>query len=153
MVSNPEKELRFTRSQQARNFALLGAILMGIVFTFLATAIFGINPPVELWHTIPPSLLAGGAFWLAHYCNRHAFLILSPVGIEFFPLIKPSKNFQLWQWQEFHLAEIRDRNLYLHFDSEKTAGAVVSLTPLAPHALALLTTAIEGRMSERKPKN
>lgn len=149
MVSNPEKELRFTRSGQARNFALFGAVSMGVAVTFFATAVFGSRPPVNLLAVIPPLLLAGGFFWLAYYCNRHAFIILSPVGIEFFPLIKPASNFQVWQWQEFHHGEIRERKLFLHFNAEETGGAVLSLAPLTSQARQLLTTAVDGRMAER----
>lgn len=150
MVANPEKELRFTRSRQARNFAILGAVLMGVAATFLATALFGSRPPVTIPAAIPPFLLALGSFWFAYYCNRHAFIILSPVGIEFFPLLKPARNYQVWQWQEFHHAEVQAGKLCLHYDADETGGAIVSLAPLSSQAHQLFAAAIAGRMAERQ---
>ena len=149
MVSNPEKEIRFTRSAQARNFAFLGASLVGIGATLIATATLGKGAPVSAQSGIPFLLLAAGAFWLSYHCARHAFLILSPVGIEFFPFFKPSKNFQLWTWSEFHHAEVIGKTFYLHFNEEETGGAVISLAPMTEKARVLLDVAIEGRMDER----
>ncbi len=151
MVSDPEKEIRFTRSAQARTFALVGAFLIGIAITLLATAIFGVRAPVHPLSALPPLLLAIGAFWLAVHCARHAFLILSPVGIEFFPFFRPSKHFRVWTWPDFHHANIREKKLYLHFNIEETGGAVISLSPLAAKSRSLLETAINGRMKERFP--
>lgn len=150
MVANPEKEIRFTRSGQARLFALLGAIALGCAFTFVAPLLYGHRSPVHWAWTAPPLLLAGGFFWLSFYCGRHAFLILSPVGIEFFPLIRPSANFRLWSWAEFHEAEVRQNQFYLHLNAEKTSGAVISLAPMTINGRSLFTRAIEGRMEERR---
>lgn len=149
MVSNPEKEIRFTRSQQARNYAVLGAILISVAATLLATVIWGKGSSVHPLAAVPFLLLAAGVFWLSFHCARHAFIILSPVGIEFFPFVKPSQNFRVWAWSEFHHAEIIGSQLYLHFNSEETGGAVISLRPLAARSRELLDVAIEGRMDER----
>ena len=153
MVANPEKEIRFTRSGQARLFAILGAISLGAAFTFIAPALYGHDSPVHALWTIPPLLIAGGLFWLAFHCGRHAFMILSPVGIELFPLIRPTQNYRLWSWAEFHHAEIKAKRLYLHHDELKQSGAVISLAPLTASSLALFTRAIEGRMKERENSN
>lgn len=149
MVSNPEKEIRFTRSAQARNFAILGAILMAVTATLFATATFGKGSPIHPLLPLPFLLLAVGAFWLSFHCARHAFIILSPVGIEFFPFFKPSKSFRLWAWSEFHHAEILGKRFFLHFNEEETGGAVISLAPMAEKSRELLDVAIEGRMDER----
>lgn len=149
MLTNPEKEIRFTRTSQARSFAILAAFLIAIAVTLFATAFFGVGSPVHPVAPLPFLLLAGGAFWLSFHCAKHAFLILSPVGIEFFPFIKPSQNFRLWSWSEFHHAEIIGTKLYLHFNEEETGGAVISLTPMVASARKLLDVAIEGRMDER----
>ena len=149
MVSKPEKEIRFTRSGQARNFALLGAFFIAIMVTLIATAFEGVGPPVSKIAFLPFLLLAVGTFWLAYRCAKHAFLILSPVGIEFFPFFKPAQNFQLWNWSEFHHAEVIGKRLYLHFNEEETGGAVISLAPLNDQSRKLIDVAIEGRMDER----
>lgn len=149
MLSNPEKEIRFTRSGQARTFAILGAFLIAVSVTLFATAYFGTGSPVHPLLPFPFLLLAGGFFWLSFHCVKHAFIILSPVGIEFFPFIKPTKNFRLWSWSEFHHAEIIGKNLYLHFNEKETGGAIISLSPMVESSLKLLDVAIEGRMDER----
>lgn len=149
MVSNPEKEVRFTRSQQAIHFAILGAILVSIAATLFATGVWGLQAPVHPLAALPFLLLAGGVFWLSFHCARHAFLILSPVGIEFFPFFKPSTNFRVWAWSDFHHAEVIGKRLYLHFNEEETGGAVLSLSPLSSRSRNLLEIAIEGRMDER----
>ena len=150
MVSNPEKEIRFTRSGQARTFALVGAVFIAIAATLFATAIFGIDSPIHPLVPFPFFLLpAAGAFWLSYRCIKHAFIILSPVGIEFFPFFKPSQSFRLWSWSEFHHAEVVGKKFFLHFNKEETGGAVISLSPMTESARKLLDIAIEGRMDER----
>lgn len=149
MVSKPEKEIRFTRSAQAQSFALFGAILIGLSATLWATAFKGVPPPIPKWAFPIPLPLAAGLFYLAWRCAKHAFLILSPVGIEFFPFFKPSQNFQLWNWSEFHHAEVIGKRLLLHFNEEETGGAVISLSPISEKSRQLLDRAIEGRMVEK----
>ncbi|MGJ8723328.1 MAG: hypothetical protein ACSHYB_02130 [Roseibacillus sp.] len=149
MVSNPEKEIRFTRSGQARTFAIVGAIFVAIAATLFFTAVIGTGSPIHPLYPLPFLLPAAGAFWLSFRCAKHAFIILSPVGIEFFPFFKPSQNFRLWSWSEFHHAEVIGKNFYLHFNEEETGGAVISLSPMAENARQLLDVAIEGRMDER----
>lgn len=152
MVSNPEKEIRFTRSSQARSFAVAGAVLIGVAATLFATARWGKGSPIRYWHMAPALLMAGASFWLSYRCAKHAFLILSPVGIEFFPFYKPAQNFRLWSWAEFHHAEVIGKRLLLHFNEEETGGAVISLSPMLERSCQLLDLAIEGRMDERFPE-
>ena len=146
MVAKPEKEIRFTRSAQAQTFALVGAILVGLSATLWATAFKGIASPIPKWVFPLPLPFAALTFWLGYRCAKHAFLILSPVGIEFFPLIRPVQNFQVWNWSEFHHAEVIGKRLFLHFNEEETGGAVISLNPITEKSRHLLDAAIEGRM-------
>ncbi|MEM9080534.1 MAG: hypothetical protein AAGC74_07585 [Verrucomicrobiota bacterium] len=153
MVAQPEKELRFTRSTQARQFAVLGAILIGIAVTLFATAIlvfFGYEPPVALWSPLIPLLPAIALFCLSFHCAKHAYLILSPIGVEIFPFFKPSENFRMIPWPEIAFAEIKDNTLILHRDTGKTSGVIISLSPLDPARRQLLKKAIDGRMAERE---
>lgn len=152
MVAHPEKELRFTRAQQGRNFFILGSVLASTAVTFFATSAtvwFGGEPPFGIAWSLIPLAFCLLAFWLATHCTRKAFLILSPVGIEFFPFFSPIKNFQLWNWQTLASAEMSDEKLTLHFNQERTAGAVISLRPMNEKSRSLLKSAIEGRMAER----
>ncbi|MGJ8633390.1 MAG: hypothetical protein ACSHX7_05670 [Luteolibacter sp.] len=151
MVSEPQKELRFTRSGQAVLFFLLGSVLIGVGVTILATGIYrDINP--ELPHPAWALLcfwLAGCALWLAWHLAKHAYLILTPLGLEIFPFFKPAQGMKLVTWQEILAAEVDEREkwLTLHFNEEKTAGMHLSLSPVRRKLRPLLAKAVLGRVA------
>jgi hypothetical protein len=149
MVAEPQKELRFTRSGQAVVFCIMGAVFAGIGVTLAATGYYRhINPAVPHpgW-AVPCFLLAGVAFWLAMHLAKHAYLILTPMGLEIFPFFRPSKGMQLVLWQEIDAAELDDgfTRLTLHFNAERTAGMHLSLRPVRSKLRGLLAKAIQGR--------
>ncbi len=149
MVSEPQKELRFTRSGQAVKFCVLGAVLVGIGVTLVATGIYReINPelPHPLW-AVPCFIVAAASFWLAVHLAKHAYLILTPMGLEIFPFFRPSKGMQMVMWQEISAAELDAgvTRLTLHFNAEKTAGMHLSLRPVRRSLRKLLAKAITGR--------
>lgn len=150
-VQSPEKELRFTRSAQAVIFWLLAAVLVAGAVTLLASAIYrDINPflPHPLWALLPLAL-AAASIRMALRMTRHAYLILTPLGLEIFPLFRPDKGMRLVLWQEIHDAEM-DRKLTrltLHHDAEKTSGIHLSLAPIRKDRRALLAKAMAGRVS------
>ena len=153
MVSVPEKELRVTRSGQAVGFGVLGAILIGAAVTLVATGVYRyINPelPHPLW-ALPCLLMAVGCFWLTRHLAKHAYLILTPLGLEVFPFFFPSKNLQLVLWQEIVAAEISEDEkwLTLHFNEEKSSGLHLSLKPIDRKFRSLLAKAVLGRVSRR----
>ena len=78
-------------------------------------------------------------------CTRHAYLILSPIGVEIFPLFRPETGMQLIAWAQIDSAEIDAGRLTLHYNPEKTAGLHLSLRPIARPQRDLLTKAIQGR--------
>jgi hypothetical protein len=153
MVSEPEKELRFTRSGQAVGFGVLGAVLIGAAVTLVATGAYRhINPelPHPLW-ALPCIVLALGCFWLTGHLARYAYVILTPLGLEIFPFFLPSKNLRLVLWQEIIVAEISDDKkwLSLHFNEEKSSGLHLSLKPIDRKFRSLLAKAVLGRVSRR----
>ncbi len=148
-VQSPEKELRFTRSGQAVIFWLLSAVCVVAAVTLWATGLYRhVNPslPHPLWGLAPlaPALLSG---WLATHLTRHAYLILTPLGIEIFPFFRPSRGMHLVTWQEVAVAEVDDARgmLTLHFNPEKTSGIHLSLKPVRPELRQLLVRALVGR--------
>lgn len=148
-VQSPEKELRFTRSGQAIHFSLLSAVCTAMAVTLVATSLYrGVNPelPHPGWALLPASL-AGGAAWLAVRLTRHAYLILSPLGIEIFPFYRPMTEMQLVVWQEVDAAEVNAAmtRLTLHRDAEKTSGIHLSLRPIRKDRRELLAKAVIGR--------
>jgi hypothetical protein len=153
MVSEPEKELRFTRSGQAVGFGVLGAVLIGLAVTLVAIGSYrDIDPklPHPLW-SMPCIAAALWCFWLTKHLAKHAYVILTPLGLEIFPLISPTKNMRLVLWQEIVSAEISkdEKWLTLHFNDEKSSGLHLSLKPIDRKFRSLLAKAVLGRVSRR----
>lgn len=149
-VAEPHKELRFTRSSQARMFFLLASALVTVAIFLVAGAF---TPGLDLppWWALLPLLPAAPLFVLAYRCIRHAYLILTPLGVEIFPFFNPRKNLQVLYWSEIDHAEVSDdqRTLTIHFNAERSSGVNATLTPIAASRRPLLVRAIEGRMAQR----
>lgn len=150
-IQAPEKELRFTRSGQAIWFWMGSAVSAAIAVTMLATAIYrDTNPdlPHPLWAILPFSISFGLGRW-AMGLTRHAYLILTPLGIEIFPFFRPAAGMQLVMWQELDHAEVDEnfRRLTLHRDAAETSGIHLSLAPISRAHRTLLAKAVIGRLS------
>jgi hypothetical protein len=148
-VQSPEKELRFTRSGQAALFWLLSAMFTAVAVTLAATSIYrDVNPqlPHPAW-ALAPLALALLTARLAVSLTRHAYLILTPLGIEIFPFFRPSEGMRLVVWQEVDTAEVNDEltRLTLHHDAAKGSGIHLSLKPIRKDRRALLAKAVVGR--------
>ncbi|MFC4994937.1 hypothetical protein [Rubritalea tangerina] len=149
-VAESHKELRFTRARQAAQFFLLSAffLILAIGSAVALFASWGPDDP-DYYRTLPycliPILPALLLLRLAHHCIRHAYLILTPMGVEVFPFFKPQQNLQVFFWAEIHEATITPNTLTLHTDAEHTSGAVITLKPLTPQQISLLQHAIEAR--------
>lgn len=150
-LQNPEKELRFTRARQALVFWLLAAVMLAAALTLLATSMYrDINPylPHPLWAMLPVAV-AGVALKLAVFMTRHAYVILTPLGIEIFPLFKPEKGMQMVFWQEIDSMEVDDamNQLTLHHNPENTSGIHLTLRPIARDVRPLLIRAVRHRVA------
>lgn len=150
-IKSPEKELRFTRSGQAAVFWLVSAVLATIAITMFVTSIYrDVNPrlPHSGWAMLP-LVMAGLCARVAVKLTRHAYLILTPIGIEIFPFFRPSQKMHLVLWQELNHAEVDDKitRLTLHHDQEKTSGIHLSLSPIRADRRTLLAKAVLGRLS------
>ena len=148
-VQSPEKELRFTRSGQAALFWLLSAVCAAVAVTLLATSIYrATNPelPHPAWALLPLGLAVIAAR-LAVGLTRHAYLILTPLGIEIFPFFRPAKGMKLVVWQEVDEAEVNAQMtlLTLHHDAAKSSGIHLSLKPIRKDRRDLLAKAVIGR--------
>jgi lysylphosphatidylglycerol synthetase-like protein (DUF2156 family) len=148
-------ELRFTRSGQATLFWVGAAMLATAAITLLATAIYrDLNPqvPHPAWALLPLAL-AGFMTRLAIRLTRHAYLIVTPLGIEIFPFFRPAQGMRLILWQELDHAEMNAKTtrLTLHHDSGKTSGIHLSLMPIRADRRTLLAKAVFGRLSPASP--
>ena len=154
-IQAPEKELRFTRSGQAALFWVMAAVCASVGITMLATAFYrDINPalPHPAW-AAAPLLLALVMARVAIRLTRHAYLILTPLGIEIFPFFRPAAGMRLVTWQEVSHAEVdaKTSRLTLHHDPGKTSGIHLSLTPIRADRRSLLAKAVLGRLSPASP--
>jgi hypothetical protein len=150
-IQAPEKELRFTRSGQATLFWLGSAISAATAVTLLATSIYRDTNP-ELLHplwAILPFAICLGLGRLAVGLTRHAYLILTPLGVEIFPFFRPAAGMQLVMWQELDHASVDEnfRRLTLHRDAAETSGIHLSLAPISHSHRTLLAKAVIGRLS------
>ena len=150
-IQAPEKELRVTRSGQATLFWISAAVLFTVGITMLATSIYrDINPqlPHPAWAFVP----LGMALFMVRVAvglTRHAYLILTPLGIEIFPFFRAAAGMRLVLWQEVNHAEVDENltRLTLHHNSEKSSGIHLSLTPIRADRRTLLAKAVIGRVS------
>jgi hypothetical protein len=154
MIADPQKELRFTRSGQAVAFCVAGAIFCGVAATLLATAYYrDTNPelPHPAW-AAPCFVFALVAFIVARHLTKHAYLILTPMGLEVFPFFRPQTGMQVVFWQEISAAEIDpgEKLLTLHYNTEKSAGMHLSLSPVRKKLRSLLATAVIRRVQNNK---
>jgi hypothetical protein len=151
-VQSPEKELRFTRSGQAVGFWVASAVLLAAAVTLAATAVYrGVNPdlPHAGWALLPLGLALVSAR-LAAGLTCHAYLILTPLGIEIFPFFRPASGMRMVSWAEIHSAEIdAEANLLtLHHDAGRRSGIHLSLKPIRADRRDLLAKAVLGRIGE-----
>lgn len=150
-IQSPEKELRFTRSGQAIFFFIAAAVLAAVSMTLLACAAYRyLNPlvPHAAW-ALPPLAFAAFATHTAIQLTKHAYIILTPLGIEIFPFFRPAAGMRLVTWQEIHSAEVdgKMKRLTLHHDAGKTSGIHLSLSPIRADRRTLLAKAVLGRVS------
>lgn len=149
-IQSPEKELRFTRSGQAAGFWLAAATLAAAALTLAVTSFYrDINPslPHPAW-ALAPLAASIAATRLAWRLTRHAYLILTPIGIEIFPFLRPSAGMNLVVWQEIESMETdaAGKRLTLHHNAGKTSGIHLSLRPIRSDRRDLLLKAVEGRL-------
>ena len=152
-LQSPEQELRFTRAGQAAVFWLAAATMVGVAITLGASAMYRPeNPelPHPAWALVPLALAAVCAH-LGQWLARHAYLILTPLGIEIFPFFRPAKGMHLVYWHEIHAAELDPQatRLTLHHDAAKSSGIHLSLRPIPRGRRVLLTHAVMQRISQR----
>ena len=159
-VAEPEKELRFTRAAQAPIFYGVSVIFCAATMALFmfTTQDWGMGPPLLegwFWLCLPGLILTFGFFRVGMRCTRHAYLILSPLGIEIFPFVKPEKNLQIIYWSEVAGAEfsVDSQRMTLHFNEERKSGVVVSLMPIPAARRNLLERAVLGVMKKRDGSN
>ena len=155
-ITEPEKELRFTRSRQGLTFVtasilcfcLAGFIWFRVYFNYLESSQINelIIPIVVSTFFIVLAILF---FFVAVHCTRHAILILTPLGLELFPFWFPVKNFRMIYWSEMDNAFVSEDMKFMHIDCESGSKILISMSPIATDLRSYLKVAVEGRMKEK----
>jgi hypothetical protein len=151
-VRQQEKELRFTRSGQAVLFWILAAMCGMAGLTLLVTSAYrGENEalPHAAWALIPILAACGLVGWAVRL-TKHAYLILTPLGVDIFPLFRASTLMRTVWWEEIHSFDVEGHWATLHHNAERTAGVRFSLRPVAPSRRPLLIRAMESRVNDVK---
>ena len=154
-IAEPEKELRFTRAHQARVFYGLSVITFAasMAIFILATQDWGMGGPLLKgwwWLCLPGLLLCYLMLRLGLRCTRHAYIILSPLGVEIFPFFRARNNLQVIYWSQLADAEVKDGQLFLHFTAEKSSGVIASLKPIPAERRLMLEKAVVGVMKNQQ---
>lgn len=151
-VRESEKELRFTRSGQAVVFWITAAVCAAAC-VILVSVSFSRHENPRLPHpawALLPLCVSFAVARLAYRLTRHAYLILTPLGVEVFPFFRPASGMQSVFWSEIHAVDADDNRLTLHFNAEKSAGIHLSLRPVEAKRRELLVRAVRGRLGERE---
>ncbi len=151
-LAEPEKEIRFTRSAQASTFFTLAVISAALSVSSLFCIYVNWGPhhydfKENWWLSLLPLIPALLFFRMGIHCIRHAYLILSPMGVEIFPFWKPQKNLQVIFWSDIDHAEFDSNLLKLHYNKDETSGIILSLKPISKQNYPLLEHAIQGRLN------
>ena len=151
-VQSPGKELRFTRSGQAVAFWMAAAVAaMAAIILFAVSFHRAENPalPHPAW-ALAPLAAAAGMARMAWRLTKHAYLILTPLGIEIFPFFRPAAGMQLVAWSEIADSETNASLtlLTLHHNAEKTSGIHLSLRPIRADRRHLLASAVRERLRQ-----
>jgi hypothetical protein len=150
-MEKPFKELRFTRSRQAVTFVMAGVVFLAIAGGLTTLWFSRVNGPNSLWWAFLPLTAAWFSFRLAVHLTKHAFLLLSPIGIEIFPFFRPGQNMTLFSWGEIQHAEVSEdlKLLTLTLAGYKDSKVIISLDPIKPSGRPLLAKAVSGVMEKR----
>lgn len=155
-LREPARELRFTRARQALDFALLGVLCGSAAggLAVLASPQFSIrgHGPVlsSYWPALVALTLAAGAIWVAIHLSRHAYILLTPVGLEIFPFFRPARNFRLVLWQEIEHLEVSGDHRVMAVDLAGGGRIFLSLVPLRERQRELLAHAAAGIVDQRR---
>lgn len=151
-IAEPEKEIRFTRSAQATLFFLLAILCVVICISSLFCIYVNWGPwhydfKENWWISLLALIPAIGFLRIGVHCIRHAYIILTPMGVEIFPLLKPQKNLQVIFWSDIDHIELDRSLLKIHYNPEESAGIILSLKPISKSHYPLLKKAITGRIT------
>jgi hypothetical protein len=148
--STPFQELRFTRSRQAVTFVIAGVVFLCLAAAAMLWWFQWVERPGWLWlAALAPTLLSWACLRSAVSMTRHAYLLLSPIGIEIFPFLRPARNMQLVSWSEIAHAAVTPDHRMLELSLTGGGKIFITLAPVKRSAVPLLKKAVCGVMEKR----
>ena len=143
-----ERELRFTRNRA-------GALLTGSAFLLIAIAGFlqlaghgTITPylPAPLWAMQAAAVVPAVLFlYLGLRCLKHAAVIVTPLGVEILPFVRPRHTMRWHLWQQICSAERDGTRLTLRLADG--TNAVIGMAPLTAASRDMLVHAVQARLN------
>ncbi len=155
-VEDPVKELRFTRSQLAVYLGILAAIALiaVILIAYVVVRLYFRDQEVPSspspWLALLAGLICIGALRGMIHCARHAYILLTPLGIEILPLFRPAKRMRAVFWPELSEVTIAGGKLVLELDTEPSEVIKLSLFPLTARQRTMLLSAVKGTLAKRE---
>lgn len=121
-----ERELRFTRNRSGAILITAGLLLIVIAAFLQLTGYDTITPylPAPLWvmqsAALAPAVLC---LYLGSRCLKYAAVIITPLGVEILPFLRPRRTMRWYLWQQMDSADRNGQRLNLHLSD----GAAVSI--------------------------
>lgn len=143
-----ERELRFTRNRAGARLLAAGLLLIAVAVFLQLTGHDVISPylpaPLPLMQAavlLPAAL----CLYLGWYCLKHAAVIVTPLGVEILPLLRPRKRMTWYIWQQIRSVECTEKTLALTLSDGIRAN--IRLGSLTPASRTLLAHAVQTRLS------
>lgn len=143
-----ERELRFTRNRAGAFLAAAGFLLIAVAGFLQLTGYDTITPylPAPLRAMQAAALVPAAVFLgLGGRCLKHAAVIVTPLGVEILPFLRPRRTMQWYFWQQISAADRNGTRLTLHLADG--TEAVIHMAALAPAGRNMLVHAIRARLN------
>lgn len=143
-----ERELRFTRNRSGAILVTAGFLLIAIAAFLQLTGYDTITPylPAPLWVmqavALVPAVLC---LYLGSRCLKYAAVIVTPLGVEILPFLRPSRTMRWYLWQQINSADRKGGHLNLHLADGSTVS--ISLRPMTRASRNMLVHAVRQRVN------
>ncbi|MCM0685341.1 hypothetical protein [Akkermansia massiliensis] len=143
-----ERELRFTRNRAGSVLLAAGFLLIAIAAFLQLTGYDTITPylPAPLWAMQAAALVPAVLCLIAgSRCLKHAAVIVTPVGVEILPFLRPRRAMQWCFWQQIRAADRKGGRLNLRLTDGSTVA--VSLRSMTAASREMLVHAVRQRVN------
>lgn len=143
-----ERELRFTRNRAGSILVAAGFLLTAVAAFLQLTGYDTITPylPAPLWAMQAAALVpAVLCVYSGIRCLKYAAVIVTPLGVEILPSLRPRRTMRWYLWQQMASADRKGKRLNLHLADG--ADVSISLRSMTPASRNLLVHAVRQRVN------